>query len=200
MPRSRRRTRYAALLRGINVGRAKRVAMSDLRALVESLGFSEVKTLLNSGNVAFTGEAAEPDEVGEAIETALRERLALVSRVTVLTQQGLAAAVAENPFATVGAEPSRLLVAFLRDPAAGGQKLQALTARAWTPDAFALGSRAAYLWCVGGILESALAETVGKSLGDTVTTRNWATVLKLQALVEECAAPDRIPGRSRTST
>lgn len=51
---------YLALLRGINVGSAKRVAMSDLRALMEELGFTDVRTLLNSGNVVFSGPKAEP--------------------------------------------------------------------------------------------------------------------------------------------
>ncbi len=56
--------RFVALLRGINVGTAKRVSMTELRAVVESLGFRNAKTLLNSGNVVFTGEDARATDVG----------------------------------------------------------------------------------------------------------------------------------------
>lgn len=66
--------RYVALLRGINVGRAKRVAMADLRALVEGLGFHSVRTLLNSGNVVFDGEVADCTDAAIRIEHALAAR------------------------------------------------------------------------------------------------------------------------------
>ena len=63
--------RYVALLRGINVGTAKRVAMAELRALVEELGYSEVRTLLNSGNVVFSAAKAEPRKAALRIQAAL---------------------------------------------------------------------------------------------------------------------------------
>jgi uncharacterized protein (DUF1697 family) len=54
----------------------------------------------------------------------------------------------------------------------------------WHPEAFALGTRVAYMWCPEGVLESRVAEAVNKALKDSVTVRNWATVLKLQALLK----------------
>ena len=175
--------RYVALLRGINVGRAKRIAMADLRALVGSLGFSDVRTLLNSGNVVFSGRPSRAERVAGAIEDALVERLGIASRVTVLDAGALAEVVDENPLREGIASPSRFLVAFLRDPASARPKLAPLERMDWRGDAFALGTRAAYLWCAGGILESALTEAVARAVGDEVTTRNWATVTKLQALL-----------------
>ena len=173
--------RRVALLRGINVGRAKRVAMADLRALVEELGYRDVRTLLNSGNVVFTAPAAARGDAAARIEKALVAKLGVPSRVTVLTAAELAAAVAANPLLDVASNPSRLLVAFLADPA-DRKKLQPLTRQDWTPEALALGPRVAYLWCPPGVLASKLSEAVGRALGDAVTTRNWTTVTKLHAL------------------
>jgi uncharacterized protein (DUF1697 family) len=175
---------YVALLRGINVGRAKRVAMADLRAVVEDLGFEDVRTLLNSGNVVFGGRRAVPGDAAARIEKALATRVGVTARVTVLTAAELAAAVAENPLREIADDPSRHLVAVLRDPA-DRPKLESLLKQDWAGDVLAVGTRVAYLWCAGGILESRLAEAVNRILGDGVTTRNWATLLKLQALTQE---------------
>ena len=106
--------RHVALLRGINVGKAKRVAMADLRALVESLGYSDVSTLLNSGNVVFTVPASERTPIGPRLEKAIATKLGVTSRVTVLTAREVADAIAGNPLLDVARDPSRLLVAYER--------------------------------------------------------------------------------------
>ncbi|HEY3175846.1 MAG TPA: DUF1697 domain-containing protein [Candidatus Polarisedimenticolia bacterium] len=175
--------RHVALIRGINVGRAKRVAMADLRALVDALGYREVRTLLNSGNVVFTAPAKAPGDPGARIEKGLATRLGVSARVTVLSAEELAVAVAENPLLDVAADPSRLLVAV---PARREDRtrLEPLLKRDWAPEVLALGSRVAYLWCPSGVLESRLPEAVGRVLGDSVTTRNWATMTKILALAE----------------
>ncbi len=176
---------HVALLRGINVGKAKRVAMADLRALVADLGYGDVKTLLNSGNVVFTASGKVPtsgkNSPAARIEAALEERTGISSRVTVLTAGELAAAVAGNPLVEVATNPSRLLVAVLTDPA-DRRRLEPLRDEDWSPESLALGERVAYMWCPPGVLESQLAQAVGRTLGDAVTTRNWATMLKLHAL------------------
>jgi uncharacterized protein (DUF1697 family) len=173
--------RQIALLRGINVGKAKRVAMADLRALVESLGYQDVRTLLNSGNVVFTAPPVVKGDPATRIEEALARRLGVPSRVTLLSAKELAAAVAENPLLKIATNPSRLLIAVLND-GADRHKLLPLVAQEWAPEAFALGARVAYIWAPEGVLESKLAAAVGKALGDAVTTRNWATLTKLHAL------------------
>ena len=106
-----------ALLRGINVGPAKRVAMADLRALLAELGYSAVRTLLNSGNVVYTTVAGSPSDDASRIEAAVASQLGVVARVTVLTAAELDAAIAGNPLVAVADNPSRLLVAFVADPA-----------------------------------------------------------------------------------
>lgn len=174
---------HVALLRGINVGRAKRVAMADLRALVQDLGYRDVQTLLNSGNVVFSAPRTTSGKAAANIERALVAKLRVASRVTVLTAAELAAVVAENPLRRVANDPSRLLVWFLTDPA-DRSKLRPLVKLDWGKEALALGTRVAYLWCPQGTLESRLPEAVGRVLGDATTARNWATVTKLHALAE----------------
>ena len=173
------RTRVA-LLRGVNVGRAKRIAMADLRALVAGLGYGDVRTLLNSGNVVFRAPSAVRGDPAARIERALADDLGIASRVTVLDARALALVVEQNPLAGV-VDPARLLVALWKDPD-DRARLLALAREDWSPDRLAVGERAAYLGCTAGILESALATALGKRLGDAVTTRNWATVMKLHAL------------------
>jgi uncharacterized protein (DUF1697 family) len=173
-----------ALLRGINVGRAKRVAMAELRALLADLGFGEVRTLLNSGNVVYEAPGVTPSQASARIEQGIAERLGVTARVTVLSAVELAELVAENPLLDVAHDHSRLLAAVLFE-AAQRARLLPLLERDWAPEQLALGRRVAYLWCPDGLLASKLPEAVGRLLGDAVTTRNWATMTKLQALVEQ---------------
>jgi uncharacterized protein (DUF1697 family) len=158
--------------------------MADLRAAVEGLGYRDVRTLLNSGTVVFTAPRTAPDAAASRIEKALATGLGVSSRVTVFTAAEVDAAVAECPLLEVADDPSRLLVAFLRDPA-DRPKVEPLLQQDWAPEALAVGTRVAYLWCPDGMLDGRLAEAVGHALGDGVTTRNWATVRKLRALAAE---------------
>ncbi len=175
-------SRHVALLRGINVGRAKRIAMADLRVVFEDLGFTAVRTLLNSGNVVFGADAKALRSAAARIEKAVAEQAGIASRVTVVRGDDWECIVAENTLVDVSDDPSRLLVAFPREPA-DRVRLAPFAKRKWGKDRFALGSLAAYLWCADGVLESELAAEVGRSLVDAVTMRNWSTVLKLHALV-----------------
>src|SRR5262245_59517957 len=97
-----------ALLRGINVGKAKRVAMSDLRKLVEKRGYSDVRTLLNSGNVVLKSSSADTAKASKRIEQALFDGTGVSARVLVVSAEELAAAVKENPLLKVADNPSRL--------------------------------------------------------------------------------------------
>jgi uncharacterized protein (DUF1697 family) len=173
-----------ALLRGINVGKAKRVAMGDLRALVESLGYEDVRTLLNSGNVVFTVPAKRGGDPAARIESALENRLGVASRIIVLTSREVAEIVGVNPLAKVADHPSRLLIMVLSDAAARG-RVEPLVGRRWQPEALALGARAAYLWCPKGSIDSPLMAAVGRAVGEAGTVRNFATMTKLAALCGE---------------
>lgn len=171
---------YIALFRGINVGRAKRVAMADLRTLLEGMGHSEVRTLLNSGNVVFDAPRANAGRLAAAIHQGFAQRFGFTASVTVLTAAELDAIIAENPLLAMAKDPSRHLVGFAHDPKVL-QPFKVLLKQQWHPDALVISSRAAYLWCVKGVLDSPLSQAFGKLAGEGMTTRNWATVLKIQA-------------------
>lgn len=173
---------HVALIRGINVGTAKRVAMADLRAMVQGLGYRDVRTLLNSGNVVFTVPPGAKGDPGARIEEGMTRRLKVSARAVAISGAELAAVLKANPLAKVATNPSRYMVAFLANPA-DRRLLVPLTKQEWTPDTLALGKRVAYIWCANGLLESRAVEAVGRVLKDAVTIRNWATVTKLHALV-----------------
>jgi len=173
---------HVALLRGINVGTAKRVAMADLRGVMTGLGYSDVRTLLNSGNVVFTAPPRSGDP-SKRIEKEIAKRLGVSSRVTVLTAAELEVAVRGNSLVKVATHPSRLLVGALasRDDRS---RLEPLTRKRWGIERLALGERVCYLWCPDGVIKSPLMKEVGRALGDAITSRNWSTIQKLHGLVQ----------------
>lgn len=173
--------RHVALLRGINVGAAKRVAMADLRALMEALGYTGVRTLLNSGNVVFNSSRT-PTSDATRIEKGIEAELGVSSRVTVLTGAEVSGIVSKNPLDDVATNPSRLMIAVLTDPA-DRTKLTPLTREDWSPESLALGKRVAWCWCPDGVIDSALFKAISRALSDRVTTRNWATIQKIHALI-----------------
>ncbi len=178
-----RMTRHIALLRGINVGTAKRIAMADLRALMETLGFTGVRTLLNSGNAVFDVRAGSAANHAKRLKAAILGQAGVDCEVIVKTAAELAAAIAEHPLRQHAHDDSRLLVMFTQD-AADLASLEALQHQDWAPEAFAIGRHAAWLWCAEGVIASRLSKATGKLLGGRGTARNWATVEKLHALVD----------------
>ena len=109
-------TECIALLRGINVGRAKRIAMADLRSLFVDLGHQNVRTVLNSGNVLFRCARPNVGQLALAIQNAIADSCAVSTSVTVITARKLAAIIRENPLLPVIKDPSRHLVAFVAHP------------------------------------------------------------------------------------
>ncbi|HEY4868864.1 MAG TPA: DUF1697 domain-containing protein, partial [Candidatus Dormibacteraeota bacterium] len=89
---------FVALLRGINVGRNKRLAMSDLRALLEALGYGDVRTHLQSGNAIFTTGRGAESKLEQQISARISADLGLDVSVLVRTSAELAAVAAGNPF------------------------------------------------------------------------------------------------------
>jgi uncharacterized protein (DUF1697 family) len=176
--------RYVALLRGVNnIGTARRIAMKDLRVLFEGLGFRDVRTLLNSGNVIFSAPNQGRGDVRARIENGLAVKLGLTSPVIVLSRQEVAAVVHHNPFLHVATNPSHFLVVVPRTRS-DQERLRPLLKKRWAPEALSLGSRVAYLWCANGIGKSPLWAAVDRALERTGTGRNMATMTKLLALTE----------------
>ena len=174
--------RYVALFKGINVGKAKRIAMADLRALLGKLGYTDVQTLLNSGNAVFTAAAESATKLSEHIRQAVLARTGVDALVIVKSSKDMAAIVAGNVLGKVATDPSRLLVAITNDSKAL-KTVKALADIGWGDERIHVGKHAAYLWCANGILESQAAESLLKGLKGTGTTRNWATLNKIHALM-----------------
>jgi uncharacterized protein (DUF1697 family) len=175
--------RYVALLRGINVGGNKKVPMAQLRALLEGLGYTDVATLLQSGNAVFTCKAKPPAQLARHIEAAIAEQLGFEVAVLVRTRDELAAAIQANPLGAID-NPSRFLVTFLSgvpDP----KRLRELDPASYLPDEFRVVGREIYARFPNGIGTSKLAVVLGGlRLGVTPTARNWTTVTKLLELAD----------------
>jgi uncharacterized protein (DUF1697 family) len=175
--------RYVALFRGINVGKAKRIAMADLRVLLGKLGYTEVATLLNSGNAVFTGGAGPAAKHAERIQQAVLKNLGVDALVIVKSGKDMEGVIDGNEFGSVADDPSRLLVALTNDSKALAS-VKPLARSEWGAEKIHVGKHAAYLWCANGILESRAAVALMKGLEGTGTTRNWATLNKIHALLE----------------
>ena len=169
-------TRYAAMLRGINLGARNRVAMPALRELFEDMGHSHVETYVQSGNIVFTA-ARKPDVA--ALTTRIEKDLGARSPVLLRTGTELGRLVDDNPFAEDAAHTH---VTFLVDRAKAAD-VKAIDADAFAPDQFDVVGRDVYLRCPNGYGRSKLNNAFWeKKLGTVATTRNWKTVTALRDL------------------
>ncbi len=176
-------TLQIVLLRGINLGAHRRVAMGDLRDLLTKLGYGDVRTYLQSGNVVLTS-AASPESLGRELEQQIAAQLGVDAQVVVRTRDELADVVAHNPLDDVAEDPKRYQVSFLSaepDPEA----VRAIAAIDVGPERFVASGREIFAWHPNGIQQSPLAKLLSeRRLGVTATARNWATVTKLLALAD----------------
>lgn len=168
-------TRYLALLRGINVGKAKRVPMAGLRALAGDLGYADVATHLNSGNLLLTGDD-DAATVASRLERGIEERFGLHADVVVRTAGQLAAALSANPFPD--GDPSRVVIAFLAGLPAADAEAE-LAALAADDEPFLLTPTEAYVHFGHGQADSRLAARLAAVLGVSATARNLRTVAAL---------------------
>jgi uncharacterized protein (DUF1697 family) len=180
---------HVALLRGINLGPHKRVAMPALRALLASLGHTDVATYIASGNVVFTAGGPGAPLAAE-LEKAIAADMGVDCRVVVLTCAELARAVADNPYPD---EPDlkRVHAFFLMDDAGPAARkhvaeLQQRCAAKGARDEATIVGRVLYLHTPDGFGRSELAAALSKPRGPAEgTARNWATVTKLASMCEE---------------
>jgi uncharacterized protein (DUF1697 family) len=169
-------TTYIALLRGINVGGNNKVPMADLRAMCSGLGYDNVETYIQSGNVVFDSAASEASVVVD-VEAGLLSTFGLTLSVVLRSAQELVDIVARNPFPGES-DGTKLHVTCFAAPLPK-ETVAKLDPDVAPPDAFMLDGRAMYLHLPGGMGTSKLAAHVGQKLGKLGTTRNWNTVLKL---------------------
>jgi uncharacterized protein (DUF1697 family) len=176
-------TRYAVLLRGINVGRAHRVPMAELRELLTAEGHTGVATLLQSGNVVLDSDRPA-GELASSVEQALERRFGFAVPVVLRTRDELLAVLAGDPLGSVATDPSRYVVSFSAAPVPAEVR-DRLAAVDPGDDVFTVDGRELYLWCPHGQLQSPLSAALAKLKGGPVgTARNWATVRKLGDLLQ----------------
>jgi uncharacterized protein (DUF1697 family) len=166
-------TRLACLLRGVNVGGKNRVAMRELRALFESLGFTEVETLIQSGNVVFSSTSAV---TAPKIEAEIRRAFGLDVSVVMRTITALNKVLAANPFAD--RDTHRLHVAFL-GAKPGSNVVGALDGGRFAPEEFSVGGTEVYLYLPNGMARTKLPSYLERNLKVPMTIRNWNTATKL---------------------
>jgi uncharacterized protein (DUF1697 family) len=176
---------HIALIRGINVGRNKRVGMADLRDVLTALGYDNVRTLLQSGNAVFSAPGSATT-VANAVEKAMTKQLKVSARVLVRSPAQLAKAIDADPFGDRASEGSKHFLGFLdkKPDKATVAAVPALADDADTaPDEARFVDGHLYLWCPNGISKSTLWQiNWDKSLGTAVTMRNWNTVTRLLEL------------------
>jgi uncharacterized protein (DUF1697 family) len=176
-------TTYLALLRGINVGGNKMVAMSGLRELCTELGFDDTRTILQSGNLVFRIAARTAASLERLLEAEVKKRLGVETHFFVRTTAEWQEAIAGNPFRDEAKrDPGHLLVMFLRD-APPAKKVKALQAAIQGREVVRAKGRHAYLVYPDGIGRSRLTiNIIEKHLGTLGTARNWNTVRKMEVL------------------
>jgi uncharacterized protein (DUF1697 family) len=178
-----------SLLRGINVGGHNKVPMNELRALYESLGFTNARTFIQSGNVVFSTKKKDLRRITSEVEAAIERRFGFCCGVVHRSLAEWDRAIANNPFAgRSGVEPDKLLVVFLAaDP---GQKARdaVMAIPAEPEEVHAIGSEL-YIHYANGMARPKLPwMKLEKILHAPGTGRNWNTVLKLRELAREVEA------------
>ncbi|HKV67372.1 MAG TPA: DUF1697 domain-containing protein [Gaiellales bacterium] len=176
--------RQIVLLRGINLGPRNRVAMPELRKLLESAGFDGVRTYVQSGNIVLDTRR-KPESTATACEKLIAAELGLEIPAVVRTRDELAEVVRRNPLAGVVDDPKRYQVSFL-DGKPDPKAIEKLSAAAVDGERLEAVGREIYAWHPHGIARSKMwAALAGKGLGVKATARNWTTVTTLLEMAEE---------------
>ena len=173
---------FVALLRGINVGGRSLISMAELRSLFSSLGFQNVETYIQSGNVVFRSPTADANEVAARVEREIAGAFGVEPAVLVRTRQELEAIAEGNPYLSRDADLSKLHVVFL-DRAPAASAAFELDPERSPADEFTLQGRELYLRLPNGAGRSKLTlDYFERTLGVRATARNWNTLLKVLAL------------------
>ena len=175
--------RLVLLLRGVNLARNRRLAMADLRSVLQGLGYEDAVTHLQSGNAVVTSRK-RPATVKRELERALAGDLGLETEVFVRTRDELADVVRRDPLGDVARNPSRYLVTFLSGKPTAALKRRLEDAVA-APDQAVVSGRELFSWHPNGLQRSKLVTLLGrKDLGVSATSRNWNTVTRLLAIAD----------------
>ncbi|MCJ1680158.1 DUF1697 domain-containing protein [Streptomyces sp. APSN-46.1] len=181
--------KFAALLRGINVGGSKKVPMAELRKVLEGLGHGDVQTYLQSGNAVFSSAKDDPRALARELEAAIEAHFGFKVPCLVVDGAYLRAVADACPFPAAELEGRQLHATFLSEQP-GEQRFAGIDGPSYLPEEYRLGDRVIYLYAPEGLGRSKLGEALARPAvvkGLDVTSRNWNTVVKL---VELTGGPD----------
>jgi uncharacterized protein (DUF1697 family) len=170
-------TMYIALLRGVNVAGHGKIKMDDLRQAFRALGYRDVTTYIQSGNVLFTSDAPV---AGVDLEDAIAAEFGMNVTVVLRTSAQLKNVVKRNPFTDV--DSSKVHVGFMprRPSAKVGRQLDL---QRFSPDDVVVAGSELYFHLPNGIGRSKLPDYLGRQLEVPITIRNWNTLTKLVELI-----------------
>lgn len=176
---------YVALLRGINVGGKSKLPMSDLRDMFADAGCREVRTYIQSGNVIFQADRGVIDSLPDAISAEIAARFGYRVPVVTRTVEQMDDIIRHNPFIAQGVPEDELHILFLAErPSAS--KIDSLDRDRSPPDTFVVRGQEVFLRLPNGAGRTKLTnDYFERKLGTASTARNWRTVTKLRALMEE---------------
>ena len=176
---------YVALLRGINVGGKNLIKMTDLKAGFETLGFENVSTYIQSGNVLFSATESGQAELIKQIEEALSKTFNYKSRLVVRSRKQMKDIVAHAPKG-FGSDPAtyRYDVIFLKNPLTAAKAMKSVTAKEGVDQAFAGKGVLYFSRLISKATQSHLTRIIGMPVYQSMTIRNWNTTTKLLNLME----------------
>jgi uncharacterized protein (DUF1697 family) len=176
---------YLALLRGINVGGNNIIKMADLKSCFEGMGFTDVVTYIQSGNVVF--KAAEKDKIKltTKVESTLSERFGYQSRLVIVTHKELKEVVEEAPKGFgKDLEKYRCDVIFLKEPLTAREAMKNVKVREGVDNAFAGKTVLYFSRLTSRVSQTYLTKIIALPMYQNMTIRNWNTTTKLLALME----------------
>lgn len=177
---------YVALLRGINVGGNNIIKMADLKACFENMGFIDVATFIQSGNVLFRSAEKDKTKLTQKIEQGLSERFSYKSRLVVVPYKELKKAVVEAPDG-FGKELDkyRYDVIFLKEPLSSREAMENISIKEGVDSAYAGASVLYFSRLNSKASQSHLTKMIKLPMYQNMTIRNWSTTTKLLALMEK---------------
>ena len=177
-------TKYISILRGINVGGKRKILMADLRELYKSLGFENIVTYIQSGNVIFESKKKNANNTfTKKIKEAIFEKYGFDVPVIIRSVEEIKNILKKNPFLKKeGAQIENLCVTFLSE-VPSEENLEKIKTCDYSPDLFQIIEDNTFLFIEGKYHKSKLTNNFfEKKLKVSATTRNWKTVLKLLEL------------------
>ena len=178
---------HVVLLRGINVGGHNKLRMAEFAALLEELGFTGVRTYIQSGNVVLGAGAKQARNLSSTISAALDERFDLQIPIVTRKASAFRAVLKGNPFLAEGADVGSLHASFLASkPKAAA--IAELDPNLSPGDEYRIVGDTIYIHCPNGLARTKLTNVYFDRKLKTVSTyRNWKTVMKIDAMIEEFA-------------